>query len=258
MTIVTGESGRLLFALNDTADSDARRLARDIGSELDTLLDRELHASSPAEIERRGRELLVSLTVQQVTAWRDQRRDDIEQGLDRLDARLAADLNHELGVLRHSAAELLGLNLKIPGPGARLADDRRFFFTTAEDAGQTELLAGAIRRSLPGELGRRRSRQHLRREAPGLVSAQIGRARADLQYRLAEATRALAREMERRYADGTERMRARWPPPRSCESPQQPTPAARSTRASVRCTAYLSCSLQPPGTTTSSRYGDCH
>jgi GTP-binding protein EngB required for normal cell division len=208
VTIVTGESGRLLFALNDAADSDARRLARDIGRELDTLLEDELHTSSPAEIEQRGRELLVSLTVKQVTAWRDQRRDDLEQGLARVDARLAADLNKELGVLRHSAAELLGLNLRIPDPGARLTEDRRFFFTTAEDAGQTELLAGAIRRSLPGELGRRHARQHLRREAPGLVSAQIGRARADLQYRLAEATRALAREMERRYADGTERMRA--------------------------------------------------
>ncbi|MGH9296062.1 MAG: hypothetical protein ACRD0B_12075, partial [Acidimicrobiales bacterium] len=36
----------------------------------------------------------------------------------------------------------------------------------------------------------------------------IGRARGDLQYRLAEATRALARVVEQRYTDGTSRIRS--------------------------------------------------
>jgi hypothetical protein len=96
----------------------------------------------------------------------------------------------------------------VPEPGGRLAEDRRFFYTTAEEAGQTELLAGAIRRRLPGELGRRSAREHLRREVPGLAASQTGRARADLQYRLSEATRALARSVERRYAEATGRMQA--------------------------------------------------
>jgi GTP-binding protein EngB required for normal cell division len=208
VTIVNGESARLLVALNDAAGSDAPRFARDIARELDVLLDGELRADSAAGIEQRGRERLVALTLATASAWREQRRAAIEQGLAAVDARLAADLRTELGVLRESAAELLGLDLALPEPGGRLAEDRRFFFTTAEDTGQTELLAGAIRRSLPGELGRRRAREHLRRAVPGLVTAQIGRARADLQYRLAEATRALAQVVERRYADGTQRMRA--------------------------------------------------
>ena len=38
------------------------------------------------------------------------------------------------------------------------------------------------------------------------MTSQIGRARADLQYRLAEATRTLVRIVEQRYTDGTERM----------------------------------------------------
>jgi hypothetical protein len=125
-----------------------------------------------------------------------------------VDAQLAEGLRAELDMLRTSAAELLDLDLAVPEPGARLAEDRRFFYATAEEAGQTELLAGAIRRSLPGELGRRRVRDHLRREAPDLVTSQIGRARGDLQYRLAEETRALARVVERRYTGGTHRMRA--------------------------------------------------
>ena len=40
------------------------------------------------------------------------------------------------------------------------------------------------------------------------MDSQVGRARADLQYRLAEATRALVRAVEQRYTDGTERMSA--------------------------------------------------
>ena len=40
------------------------------------------------------------------------------------------------------------------------------------------------------------------------MASQLGRARADLQYRLAEATRTLVRVVEQRYTDGTERMSA--------------------------------------------------
>jgi hypothetical protein len=76
----------------------------------------------------------------------------------------------------------------------------------ADQAGQTELLAGAVRRWLPGEAGRRRAREYLHREAARLVPQQIGRARADLQYRLAEATRRLIRAVADRYADSTGRL----------------------------------------------------
>ena len=208
VAIANAESARLLFALNDAADADGPRLGRQITAQLDALLDGDLRAAAPGEIEQRGRERLVALAVAAADAWRQDQRERIEQGLASVDARLAADLKAELDVLRGSAAELLGLDLAVPEPGGRLAEDRRFFYTTAEDVGQTELLAGAVRRRLPGELGRRAAREHLRREAPGLVEGQIGRARGDLQYRLAEATRALVRVVEQRYADGTGRMQA--------------------------------------------------
>jgi len=110
-----------------------------------------------------------------------------------------------------SAAEGLAVLARPAGSGgvnAATAANGPCFYTTAEEAGQTELLVGVIRRRLPGELGRRRAREHLRREAPGLVEAQVGRARADLQYWLPEASRALARSMEWRYAEATGRMQA--------------------------------------------------
>ena len=208
VTVVNGESGRLLFALNDAAERDRPRLAREIGAQLDALFEGPLRDAAAGEIERAGRERLSALTVVAAEGWRQQQREAIEQGLAAVDARLAAELGTELGVLRESAAELLGLDLAVPEPEGRLAESTRFFYATGPDIGQTELLAGAVRRRLPGEFGRRTARDHLRHEVPGLVDMQIGRARGDLQYRLAEAARALVRVVEQRYADGTSRIRS--------------------------------------------------
>ena len=208
VAVVNAESARLLMALSDAAEADGPRLNRDVTGQLEAVLGGELRSAPPAEIERQGRARLVACTLTAADSWRSQCQRSIEEGLARTDARLVTDLSAALGVLRDSAAELLGLNLALPDPGGQLAEDRRFFYTTDEEAGQTELLAGAIRRVLPGELGRRSAREHLRREAAGLVASQIGRARADLRYRLSEASRGLARSMERRYAEATGRMQA--------------------------------------------------
>jgi hypothetical protein len=61
-------------------------------------------------------------------------------------------------------------------------------------------------RSLPGVVGRGRAGHPVGLGGAELDTSQVGRARADLQYRLAEATRKLVRVVEQRYADGTERM----------------------------------------------------
>jgi len=208
MAVVRAESARLLMALNEAAAADGPRLGRDVTRQLEKALAGELRTASSAVIERQGRQRLVGLTLEAARTWHSQRQLIIEDGLAGTDARLAADLTSALAVLRDSAAELLGLDLAVPEPGGRLAADRRFFYTTDEGAGQTELLTSAIRRAMPGELGRRRAREHLLREASPLVASQIGRARGDLQYRLSEASRALARSMERRYAEATGRMQA--------------------------------------------------
>ena len=204
--LATGESARMLAELNAAARQAVRDGAGRVGSRLEMLLVGDLRSAPAAEIERAGRARLAELAVAEAEAWRQRHAEILEQGLARLDARLTRDLQDELDAVREAAADLLGLNLAVPGPGERLAPDLRFFYLTADQAGQTELLAGAVRRWLPGETGRRRARAYLHREAARLVPQQIGRARADLQYRLAEATRRLIRAVADRYADSTGRL----------------------------------------------------
>ena len=204
--LAAAESARMLAALDAAAEQAVRECAARVGAQMETLLMSELWPAGPAEIERTGRARLAGLAVAAAETWRQQQAEHLEDGLARLDARLTEGLQAELYAVRDAAADLLGLNLAVPGPGERLAPDLRFFYLVAEQAGQTELLAGAIRRWLPGEAGRRRARAYLRREAASLVPQQIGRARADLQYRMAEATRQLIRAVADRYTESTGRL----------------------------------------------------
>ena len=204
--LAAAESARMLAELNAAAESGVRDCAARVGAQMESLLVGDVRSAAPAEIERIGRTRLAELAVATAEAWRQQQAEHLEECLARLDARLTGDLRAELDAVRDAAAELLGLSLTVPEPGERLAPDLRFFYLVAEQAGQTELLAGAIRRRLPGEAGRRRARASLHREAASLVPQQIGRARADLQYRLAEATRQLIRAVADRYAESTGRL----------------------------------------------------
>jgi small GTP-binding protein len=202
------QSGRLLTALNAAAEQERRRLAADLGNRIGMFLASDLAAAQPAEIERQGRARLAGLVAEAAESWRQAQREILEAGLQRLDRRLADELEAELAAVRTAASELLGVELTLPGPERRLAADQRFFYTLGEHVDQAELLAGAVRRRLPGELGRRLARDHVLGQIAALAGSQIGRARADLQYRLAEATRQLTADVRRRYRDSTDRLAA--------------------------------------------------
>ena len=81
VAVVSAESGRLLFALNDAADQAVRRLRDDVGRQLDELLGGELRAASAADIERKGHEQLAALVLDSVSTWRER-----AQGADRTGA----------------------------------------------------------------------------------------------------------------------------------------------------------------------------
>jgi GTP-binding protein EngB required for normal cell division len=203
-----GRSRRMLTALNSAAAEAERRLAAEIGSAVGLLLDSELAAASPAEIERLGRSRLTGLVTQAVDTWRREQAALLDAGLRGIDEQCTAGLAAELAEVRAAAAELLGLGLVLPPAASALGSDRQFFYVLDERVDQAELLAGAVRRRLPGEVGRRLARQHVLGEVPELVGAHVGRARGDLQYRLAEATRRLLADVRQRYTGSTERLAA--------------------------------------------------
>jgi GTP-binding protein EngB required for normal cell division len=204
--VAAADSKRMLTELNAAAECEAARLAAELQSRIGRLLDDELGTAPPAEIERRGRERLSQLTVTAAELWRQAQRERLEDGLRSLDARLTGQLAAELDAVRDAAAELLGLEMVLPSPGGRLAPDGRFFYSVAENLDQAELLAGAVRRRLPGQLGRRLSRDHVLSQVRDLAGRHIGRARADLQYRLAEATRQLILAVGHRSCACTDRL----------------------------------------------------
>ncbi|HEY7324305.1 MAG TPA: dynamin family protein [Streptosporangiaceae bacterium] len=202
----TAQSGRLLEALNSAAEQARSRLFADLNDRMAGVLDSELAAASPTDIEHRGRNQLTGMVAEAVDEWRQEQAAVLEQGLADLDQKLADELAAGLATVRCAAAELLGIELALPSPGERLAPDVGFFYLLREQVDQSELLAGAIRRRLPGDYGRRLARQRLLGEVPDLVGSQLGRARGDLQYRLAEATRRLTADVRHRYAETAGRL----------------------------------------------------
>jgi len=204
--VAEAESARMLAGLNAAAERETARLAADLRAAIGDVLGGELAGAPAAQIQRLGRERLVRLTVAAAQAWRQAQREWLEDGLGQIETRVTRDLEAELASVRDTAAELLGLHLAVPAPGGRLTAGRQFFFSAAEQIDQAELLAGAVRRRVPGSLGRRLARDHLLGEIDDLVARQIGRARGDLQYRLAEATRQLVAAVGRRYAASTDRL----------------------------------------------------
>ncbi|HUA28739.1 MAG TPA: dynamin family protein [Streptosporangiaceae bacterium] len=204
--VAEAESARMLADLNAAAGRETSRLAADVRAAIGGVLDGELADAPVAELERRGRQRMVRLTLAAAEAWRQTQRERLEDGLARIETRVARDLEAELAAVRDTAAELLGLELAVPAPAGRLTGRQRFFFSADEHVDQAELLAGAVRRRVPGGLGRRLARDHLLAEVDDLAARQIGRARGDLQYRLAEATRELVAAVGRRYAASTDRL----------------------------------------------------
>lgn len=202
----TAQSARLLEALNSAAELARRRLSADVGHRLAGVLDAELAAASPADIQRRGREQLTRIVTEAVDAWRQEQAGALDRGLRDIDQKLSDELAADLATVRSAAADLLGIELVLPSPGERLAPDAGFFYALSEHVDQAELLAGVIRRRLPGEYGRRLARQRLLSDVPDLVGSQLGRARGDLQYRLAEATRKLIADVRQRYAETAGRL----------------------------------------------------
>jgi GTP-binding protein EngB required for normal cell division len=194
---------RLLDDLNQAATRAEADLAATVVRRTRRHVDAELALLSASELGRDGRGFAVDTVRETVEAWRARQLETLERGLSDLEERLLAALAGELGELRVAARELLNLELSAEDDRSRLMGDSRFFYLLTENVGWSELVSDTIRRHLPGATARRRAVAELVTEADRLTRQQVGRVRADFQYRLQESGRALSRAIQERYAAST-------------------------------------------------------
>lgn len=138
--------------------------------------------------------------------WRARRAAALDDALAALDDRLASRLDDQIRQVRSAAADLFSLDLLDPPEPTRLTSAARFRYAFAEDAGNVELLAAAIRTRLPGSLGRRRVAAHVQERVAELMEKQVGRARSDFQSRLQDTGHVMHRELDRRFEEGAGRL----------------------------------------------------
>ena len=199
--IVAALSGGLLRDLNDASTQVIARLRTSVQERLTTAFAAELADTATAQLEDEARALVADDLRPGLDQWRDAGRRMLDDGLRAISERLTRDLDEDLDDVRQAARELLGIDLALEAPPVTLPDQGRFFYTLVPEPAQSELTARAVRRHLPGSLGRRRIEDRVHADARRIVDAQVGRVRADLQERLGEASRALARRCATQYEE---------------------------------------------------------
>lgn len=205
--LATVEVGRLLARTNAAAAalvaSNRRRVQQAATSAAAE------HAEAPlAEVEERGRERIAAEIRSVVDPWRESWATQLSAALAELDARLTGELAEQILAVRTAVAHLFTVDLPPLETPAGLHSAERFHYHFEVEPGLTDLLSATVRSHLPGAFGRRRVTAYLQRQAAESLERQVGRARADFQARLEQTRRELARQLDRRYADGAGRLAA--------------------------------------------------
>lgn len=155
-------------------------------------------------IEERGRQVTAALIVERVQAWRDEQGSALEADLANVVASIAQSRADQLARLREDARTLLDMELAAASGRVELAASRRFWFSFSDPPAWELPGAELLRHRGPGAV--RRARARALDAVPELVDRQVGRARADLQQRLAETTRALAGQLRREHRQMLDRL----------------------------------------------------
>ncbi|MEU6497107.1 dynamin family protein [Streptomyces sp. NPDC046984] len=197
--LIRAEARHALTEVNTAARASAQALTAQVTAAWNAAWEEEAGGWARREREVGGRRRLVELTREAVDDWRREQEERLTSRLTTLDQRVRDRLAHDLDTFRDSVADLVGVSLTLPQDGGPLTPNPRFRYQFSEGIGQTELLAGWIRRNLPGEAAGRRARAHLTGEAASLVPMQVGRVRADFQERLQDSARQMAAALAARY-----------------------------------------------------------
>ena len=207
LEFVTAHLRRERGRLDEDAAQEVTRASNRVRQRLETCLT-SADDLAPAELEKEGRDVIAHATRVAVETWRAPWYGRCQQSFAELVERQQRLLEEASGDLRTAAQELLGVRLSSQAPELTAPDlpDLRYDFEP--EIGWNHALVSGVRTHAPGGLGRRRVGRYLREEAPRMVDKHLGRARADFQDLLEDASRRFSKQVADAFAELTEGLRS--------------------------------------------------
>jgi len=198
-----GDSTALAHALVErdgamAAEQADLRGAAPGGDEVDARLAALPDVSTP-ELEAAGWSAITDLVVEAVSTWRATWSTRLSEAAVEAARRQQHLLDEAIADIRAAAAELPGVGLTATAPRLVLPDLGTFRFDVTPEIGWNQPVTSAVRRRIPGSVGRARMRRYLNDEAARLVDQHIGRARSDFQSRLEQLARDLRTAADQAY-----------------------------------------------------------
>lgn len=201
-----GSTHRLRRDLDLAAGQAGPGLAGDCARALDAAWATELEHVATDDLQAAARDLAAAIITSGVDGWRSGTTEQLERGLEQVLEQARADVDAQLQLARDAVHQTLGLTLSAGPSRPVLRVDARFRYDYTPPIGWAPPLQATLSRVGTATRRRRRVREGVMAEIPGLVDRQLGRARSDLQHRLQEAGRALARQLDRQLADSVDRL----------------------------------------------------
>jgi hypothetical protein len=142
---------------------------------------------------------MTDLVMDSVGTWRATWSTRLAEAAEESAHRQQHLLDVAIADIRAAAADLLGVDLTAAAPRLVLPDLGTFRFELTPEIGWNQPVTSAVRRRIPGSVGRARMHRYLNDEAARLVDKHIGRARSDFQSRLEQVARDLRAAADQAY-----------------------------------------------------------
>ena len=193
---VDGSLRQIRRNLDAAATAAVPRVGAHAHHELDALWPDLVVTTGLADLERAGQQVVERSLRALVDNWRDSEAAALEEQLSRLVEQTAADLTAQVELANRAVGKALAVELAPVEEPPRLPCPQRFHYDFGTPATWELPLHGIGERMLPDLTRRQRVRRRLDEAVTALSDRQVGRARADLQSRLAEAGRALSTSLD--------------------------------------------------------------
>ncbi|MEP7159814.1 MAG: dynamin family protein [Dermatophilaceae bacterium] len=193
------ELHRDLIAAASVSSAALTRQARAAVEELLTVPDRSV--KEVGHLRGAGEQRLQGMVRDGVISWQEECGTRVTDRLQQIVADEQHHLSDAIHSVRDSSERDLGIRLRLPPLTVALPEQRLFRFDFTDPVGWDVPLAVTLRRHAPAPIARRQIAKDLRRRASDLPDKHLGRARYDLDQRLAEAGRSLTSVVASAYHD---------------------------------------------------------